>query len=131
MKSLPVLLALAAAPLFGAAPVLPEFNSKTIAPPPLSLGEVGKPAAKSPSFSTTPPAFDELARDGFLSPRKRPEIPRTPTSPRFAPKSGPWNMPVLVPDPDIDHKIVLKEPDSRVDFKLLIQPLAADPSPVK
>jgi hypothetical protein len=129
MKSLPFLLALAAAPLFGADPTLPEFNAK-IEQPPLSLGEIGKPTAKSPSLSTVLPAPEELARDGFLSPRKRPELPRTPT-PRFAPKSGAGNMPVLVPNPDIDHKIVLKEPDPRIDFKMLVQPPAADPSPAK
>lgn len=128
MKSLPVLLALAAAPLFGADTTLPEFNGK-IDHPPLSLGEVGKPVAKSPSFSGALPTFDELARDGFLSPRKRPELPRTP--PRFTAKSGPGNMPVLIPSSEIDHKIALKEPDPRVDFKMLIQPPAGDPSPTK
>ena len=130
MKSLPFLLALAAAPLFGADATLPEFNAK-IEQPPLSLGEVGKPAAKPHAFFNTLPTLDELARDGFLSPRKRPEIPRTPAPRRFTQESGAGNMPVLVPNPDIDHKIVLKEPDPRVDFKMLIQPPAADPSPAK
>jgi hypothetical protein len=130
MKSLPLFLALAAAPLFGADAPLPDFNSTTIGHPPLSLSEVGKPSAKPHSFSSTLPTLDELTRDGFLTPGKRPALPRA-SAPRFAPKSGPWNMPVLAPNPDIDYKIVVKAPDPRIDFKMLVQPPVSDVASAK
>jgi len=54
-----------------------------------------------------------------------------PSKPRFAPKSGSWNMPILEPNPGIDHKIVLKEPDPTIDFKMLIKPDRSDRQPAK
>jgi len=132
MKTLPLAMVFAAATLQGADTALPEFNSSAIGHPPLSLRESAKIPAKPSTFAAALPKLDDLGRDGLLGANPRSAIARIePSKPRFAPKSGSWNMPILEPNPGIDHKIVLKEPDPTIDFKMLIKPDRSDRQPVK
>ena len=91
---------------------LPEFNSKSIGLPPLSLTDISKGAAGSKTFSTqmTPPrtALPVLS----YAPSTTRRIDRT---------SG---MPILTPNPDVDYKMIVKSPDPSIDFKMI----ARDPS---
>ena len=114
MKSPSLVLVFALTTLRGAEPPLPEFTSNTIGHPPLSLGELGKGTVNPMRFGPRLPSFGENARPASAR--------IVPSAPRFAPKSGPWKMPILEPDPNIDYKIVLKEPDPTIDFKMLIRP---------
>ena len=133
MKSLPLAFVFTVSMLHGADIALPEFNSSAIGHPPLSLSESAKlKTNKPPTFAATLPTFDDLRSGGLLGANKLPSIAHMmPAKPRFAPHSGPWNMPILETNPQIDHKIVLKEPDPTIDFKMLIKPLRSNPQPAK
>jgi hypothetical protein len=132
MKSLPLALVFTISALHAADTPLPEFNSSAIGHPPLSLSESAKLKTKPSTFASTLPTLDDVRSGGLLGANPRPALARiTPPQPRFAPKSGLWNMPILQPNPQIDHRIVLKEPDPRIDFKMLIKPGATEPQPAK
>jgi hypothetical protein len=127
MKSWPIVLALVVTTLRGADGALPEFNHSIIGHPQLSLREIARSPTPSLKFGEKLPRSDDAANGRLLPERPRlPEVRNAPPRPRFLPKSGVGNMPVLVPNPMVDHKMVIKEPDPRVDFKMLIEPPAAD-----
>jgi hypothetical protein len=93
-----------------------------MAPPPLSLHESAKQAAKPLTFASTLPRLGDLMEGGLLGANAHPTLSRLESAkPRLTPKSGPWNMPILEPNPKVDHRIVLKEPDPTIDFKMLIK----------
>ena len=96
--------------------VLPEFNAKTAGHPPLSLAEIAKVRA------TTPPRSF-----GLIEPRPAMPAP-TASRPRVTRQSG---MPIVRPDPGVEHKIAVKAPDPSVDYKMIVQapdtPAASEP----
>ena len=104
MKTLLLPLAFAAAALPAADPALPEFNSKTLELPSLTLKEIlnePKPV-QPPQVRMAEP---------------RPTLPSAP--PRVTRDSG---MPILRPDAKIDYKMIVKAPDPAIDYKMIVRP---------
>lgn len=104
---------------------LPSFESSKIGHPPLSLGEAVRAGTLPQNFAGAGWRFDDPATPPLLGRPREPKVPAAPPK-RFTQKSSPGRMPVLEPDPSIDHKIVIKRPDPRIDFKMLIPP--SDPA---
>lgn len=120
MKALSLLLLIAVGTLRAGEAELPKFDSKVIDHPPLSLGETGKVSTYPRMFDYSWPTSQDPT-GGLLSRETQPAIGRiAPPPPRFTPKTGPWKMPILEPNPKVDHKIVLKEPSSDIDPKMVI-----------
>ena len=92
---------------------LPEFSSKSIGVPPLSLADITNGAAggKVSGFGLTSPPITR-ATVGLDRPKAS----------RIDRASG---MPILQPDPSVDYKMLAKAPDPSVDFKIVVK----DPSP--
>lgn len=107
MKKLLATFALCSGALI-AADTLPTFPERKIELPPLSFTENTK--------QVRPPSIWSEAGAGF-----RCQAPPPVLEPRFVSK-----MPVIVPEADIDPKI-LKAPDSSVDFKLIVKSPDIDP----
>ena len=105
MKTLPLVLplALAISAVRAADPALPEFHSKTLELPSLSLKEI---------LNELAPAKPPQAR--LVQPR--PTLP-TP-EPRVTRDSG---MPILRPDPKVDYKMIVKAPDPAMDYKMIVR----------
>ena len=94
--------------LHGSVPNIPEFNSKTLGHPPLSLGEITKDATSTKPyqfFGHTPPRAVEPA-----ALRAEPRVNR---------QSG---MPILAPNPAVDYALIVKAPDPAIDFKMIVKP---------
>lgn len=106
MKTLLLVLPLAATALVGHAADLPEFKSNLPGVPSLSLKDVTQP----PGTGGPVPMF------GLVE--ARPTLPRPNTAPRISRENG---MPVLRPNPDVDYKLIVKAPDPAVDFKMIVR----------
>jgi hypothetical protein len=107
MKTLLLVLPLtfAVSAVRAADPVLPDFNSKTLALPSLSLKEVLNELELAPAKPPQAPLV-----------QPRPTLP-TP-EPRVSRESG---MPILRPDPNVDYKMIVKAPDPAIDFKMIVR----------
>lgn len=96
--------ALATAALHAATPGLPDFNSQTLPLPSLSLRDIVKGApAVTPRYSFRALPSAEIAR----------------TAPEKTVRAT--NMPIIAPDPTVDHKLIVRAPDPAIDFKLLVK----------
>ena len=91
---------------------LPEFNSKSIDLPPLSLADISKGAAGPKTFSMqmTPPRS------------VLPVLSYAPSTSRRVDRAS--GMPILTPNPDVDYKMIVKSPEPSTDFKMIVR----DPS---
>ncbi len=92
-------------------PALPDFSSKSIGLPPLSLADLSRGTV------TLGLPFSGAA----------PTRPGPPTAARAPSRhvNRASGMPILEPDPAVDYKLVVKAPDPSVDHKLIIR----DPTP--
>jgi len=106
-----------------------RFGGERIGVPPLSLSESIADRAstlRSPQFKTTLPEAKEFESPSLspkLLPRTTPEIPppfnaHKPRVPRVRRDSG---MPIIVPSDAVDYAMKVVPPDPDVDFKLVIK----------
>jgi hypothetical protein len=103
-----------------------RFGGERIGVPPLSLSESiadRTSTLSSPRFKTTLPEAKEFESPSLspkLIPRTTPEIPSPfkPRAPRVRRDSG---MPIIVPSDAVDYAMKVVPPDPDVDFKLVIK----------
>lgn len=92
---------------WAAEPALPKFDSSAIGVPPLSLAEIDRRL-----HGITPPTLG-------LAPRPTPALSTVAADSR--PSSTISRMPILRPNPSVDHAMIVKVPDSAIDPKMIIR----------
>ncbi len=101
-RSLLFPLAVLAASLSPAPAALPEFNSTAIGVPPLAL-------AQQPTKA--PPASPLLAAPDRVTVYAAPARV-------LAQDCG---MPILLPNPNVDHAMIVKTPNPAIDYKMIVR----------